>query len=374
MAELQGRNALAGAAGAVAGEQAANILLEQMFPGKSAADLTEEQKQTISAFSTLAAGPAGGIAGDSSAGVLTGAQAGKNAAENNALASRDLGDCRTMSAEACGKAKELSQKILDKNLPSVEDMRDKLAACQDDSCKQTVWQEYRQASDKTIETLKQMALNGELSREELAFINHDLARELAFGGRVDNDKIGRSEYMSWLGGGSGPLSGFFNAELREKELVNQGFSPEDAAQKTKEDQRNMMLIETAMSVIGSKVSNKTNATNVTGGAKRAQQYLSNWPTGDLNAAIKKFAGNNPVITTTEKGKRIYTNPQTGIQVVEDTSGNYFRIYNPNASGKRAYLDLDGNIPNNKTLENGKQTGRSQGEYNEVTHFNIDRKK
>nr|WP_024560418.1 VENN motif pre-toxin domain-containing protein [Franconibacter pulveris] len=85
MAELQGRNALAGVAGAQEGEQAAHILLAQMFPGKSAADLTEEEKQTISAFSTLAAGLAGGIAGDSSAGVLTGAQAGKNAVENNLL-------------------------------------------------------------------------------------------------------------------------------------------------------------------------------------------------------------------------------------------------------------------------------------------------
>ena len=85
VAELQGRNALAGATGAVAGEQAAHILLGQMFPGKSAADLTEEEKQTISAFSTLAAGLAGGIAGDSSASALTGAQAGKNAVENNLL-------------------------------------------------------------------------------------------------------------------------------------------------------------------------------------------------------------------------------------------------------------------------------------------------
>ncbi|WP_448511365.1 hypothetical protein, partial [Photorhabdus sp. MH8.4] len=32
--------------------------------------------------------------------------------ENNALASRNLGDCRTLSPEACGKAKELSQRIL----------------------------------------------------------------------------------------------------------------------------------------------------------------------------------------------------------------------------------------------------------------------
>jgi hypothetical protein len=51
------------------------------------------------------------------------------------------------------------------------------------------------------------------------------------------------------------------------------------------------------------------------------------------------------------------------------SGNYFRIYNPNISGKRAYLN--GNVPNNKLLKNGKQTGRSQAEYNEVTHFNIE---
>ncbi|WP_169924727.1 hypothetical protein [Xenorhabdus mauleonii] len=48
-----------------------------------------------------------------------------------------------MSPEACGKAKELSQRILDKGMPSVEDMRDKLAACQDDSCRKGLWTEYR---------------------------------------------------------------------------------------------------------------------------------------------------------------------------------------------------------------------------------------
>ncbi|WP_214086649.1 VENN motif pre-toxin domain-containing protein, partial [Photorhabdus heterorhabditis] len=50
-------------------------------------ELTEEQKQTISTLSTLAAGLAGGIAGDSTASAVTGAQAGKNAVDNNALAS-----------------------------------------------------------------------------------------------------------------------------------------------------------------------------------------------------------------------------------------------------------------------------------------------
>ncbi|MDF7670414.1 hypothetical protein PT276_04225 [Orbaceae bacterium ESL0721] len=112
----------------------------------------------------------------------------------------------------------------------------------------------------------------------------------------------------------------------------------------------------------------------TGGAARAEQYSSNWTTANLEKAIENFAGKNPVITTTEKGKRIYTNPTTGIQVVEDINGKYFRIYNPNLSGKRSYLDLNGEIPNNKVLGNGKNVGRNQGEYNQVTHFNIERKK
>jgi hypothetical protein len=37
--------------------------------------------------------------------------------------------------------------------------------------------------------------------------------------------------------------------------------------------------------------------------------------------------------------------------------------------KRKYLDLQGIVPSNKKLPNGKQAGRTQSEYNEVTHFN-----
>jgi hypothetical protein len=107
----------------------------------------------------------------------------------------------------------------------------------------------------------------------------------------------------------------------------------------------------------------------TGGAARAAQYSANWPKANLNGAIDKFAGPNPVITTTDKGKKIYKNPQNGVEVVEDTNGNYFRIYDPSLSGKRKYLNLEGIVPSNKTLPNGKQTGRTQSEYNEVTHFN-----
>ncbi|WNJ81271.1 VENN motif pre-toxin domain-containing protein [Cedecea neteri] len=46
-----------------------------MYPGIKREDLSEEQKQTISALSTLAAGLAGGLAGNSTADVVAGAQA-----------------------------------------------------------------------------------------------------------------------------------------------------------------------------------------------------------------------------------------------------------------------------------------------------------
>ena len=82
VAELQGNSGLAGGAGAVAGEVAADIIRKQLY-GKEVKDLTEEEKQTISALSQLASGLAvaagGGSVGDASAAISS----SKNAVENN---------------------------------------------------------------------------------------------------------------------------------------------------------------------------------------------------------------------------------------------------------------------------------------------------
>ncbi|WP_343464427.1 VENN motif pre-toxin domain-containing protein [Pantoea sp.] len=66
VAQLQGNSALAGAAGATTGE----FIAQQMYPGVKRSDLTEQQRQTISALSTLAAGLAGGVAGNSTSGAV----------------------------------------------------------------------------------------------------------------------------------------------------------------------------------------------------------------------------------------------------------------------------------------------------------------
>ena len=112
---------------------------------------------------------------------------------------------------------------------------------------------------------------------------------------------------------------------------------------------------------------KGTSETVAGGTKRAKQFANGWGNGSLYDSIKKFApGSTPISTTS--GKLIYTNNITGIQVVYDKAGNYFRIEDTNILGKRRYLDLDGNSMTNKIV-NGKQMGRPKGEYQQLTHFN-----
>ncbi len=67
---MPGNNAAAGAAGAVSGELAASIITKQLYQ-KSPEQLTEAQKQTVSALSQLASGLAGGLISDSTAERLT---------------------------------------------------------------------------------------------------------------------------------------------------------------------------------------------------------------------------------------------------------------------------------------------------------------
>lgn len=90
-AQANGNNELAGATGAAGGELMARYIAGEMYPGVRPEDLSEEQKQTLSALGTLAAGLAGGLTGDSSADAVAGAQAGQNAINNNLIGGSDEG-------------------------------------------------------------------------------------------------------------------------------------------------------------------------------------------------------------------------------------------------------------------------------------------
>ncbi|WP_206612505.1 VENN motif pre-toxin domain-containing protein, partial [[Pantoea] beijingensis] len=83
----QGNNALVGASGAATAELVGMIAVNAY--GKPVSELSETEKQTVSALATLAAGLAGGLTGGSSADAVAGAQAVKNAVENNYLSSTE---------------------------------------------------------------------------------------------------------------------------------------------------------------------------------------------------------------------------------------------------------------------------------------------
>ena len=89
LAQLGGNSATAGAAGAAGGELMARAILSTMYPGKQASELTQDEKQVVSALGQLAAQLSAGVASGSVDGGIQGAVAGKNAVENNALGSDD---------------------------------------------------------------------------------------------------------------------------------------------------------------------------------------------------------------------------------------------------------------------------------------------
>ncbi|XLP62751.1 VENN motif pre-toxin domain-containing protein [Gallibacterium anatis] len=107
-----GNNAAAGAAGAVGGELAAKIITEQLYQ-KTPDQLTEAQKQTVSALSQLASGLAGGLISDSTAGGINAAEIGKRAVEDNFNLNYTNEELEGMSikANAAVLQKELDQQV-----------------------------------------------------------------------------------------------------------------------------------------------------------------------------------------------------------------------------------------------------------------------
>ena len=99
-AQLNNQSAVAGGLGAGGGELAARYIAGQLFPGKTAQQLSESEKQQVSALSQLAAGLAGGLATGDTAGAVTGGQAGKNAVENNSLSGDKARESVKQAAES----------------------------------------------------------------------------------------------------------------------------------------------------------------------------------------------------------------------------------------------------------------------------------
>ncbi|GAB3412978.1 hypothetical protein GCM10027361_24200 [Erwinia aphidicola] len=112
-AQLNNQSAVAGGLGAGGGELAARYIAGQLFPGKTADQLSESEKQQVSALSQLAPGLAGGLATGDTGGAVTAAQAGKNAVENNALSVPD-NKARAQEMTQCQGSAACKNAVIDK--------------------------------------------------------------------------------------------------------------------------------------------------------------------------------------------------------------------------------------------------------------------
>ncbi|OTA16719.1 hemagglutinin-related protein [Xenorhabdus beddingii] len=127
IAEMKGGSATAGAVGAASGELAASTIANALYPDKKLSELSPDEKEKISNLATLAGGIAAGLATDSTAGGVAGAQGAKNAVESNYLYEDDsrnldkgLAECKAKGGD-CGAVIQKYLDISNKNSAELEE-------------------------------------------------------------------------------------------------------------------------------------------------------------------------------------------------------------------------------------------------------------
>ncbi|MDM3888418.1 toxin glutamine deamidase domain-containing protein, partial [Pseudomonas sp. BCRC 81390] len=140
VAQAQGNSAAAGAAGAATGE----LIAARIYPDKSRDQLSEEEKQTISALATLASGLAGAATGGGLTDAVAAGQAGRNAAENNALS--DIAE-----ALAAGKTPEV---VAEEHVKAENERyrQQNCAGLSSDACSVKMYKERREHLNDTLST------------------------------------------------------------------------------------------------------------------------------------------------------------------------------------------------------------------------------
>ncbi|WP_420820574.1 hemagglutinin repeat-containing protein [Proteus alimentorum] len=122
LALAKGENAMAQATGAMTGETV-GILSHSLY-GKTPEELTETEKQNISAWATLASGIAGGLISDNSAGVANAAQTGKVVVENNWLSTNQLDNFAHQARNCVGDAcQKIIRDMVDTNIRQQEEIK-----------------------------------------------------------------------------------------------------------------------------------------------------------------------------------------------------------------------------------------------------------
>jgi len=162
VAGVQGNSSVAGGIGAATGE----LIAANLYPGKKPEDLTENERQIVSALSSLAAGMAGGLASGDTAGAVAAAGAGKTAVDNNFL-SGDQTKAFDHEMQQCTREGDCT-KVIKKYVALNEENRELLKA----TCLEKSWVCYGNSRDVVLTGLN----------------SADPSRPVSFGG-IENDNV-----------------------------------------------------------------------------------------------------------------------------------------------------------------------------------------
>ncbi|WP_421522850.1 VENN motif pre-toxin domain-containing protein [Neisseria yangbaofengii] len=380
-------NALTGAISAGSAEAAAPLIGSYLYGEKDGSKLTTEQKETVTAITSLLGAATGATVGNSATNAAQGSLNADSAVENNSILSR------TARTRLNPQSKVLYDRIIQKgNFHTVEDFNHAYAQCPNKACQNAVVQAFQKERERFFTYLADEIKDGK-QRELLI---KEFAPVMSGENSLLGGRFGQAAAINWSGYQDGFLARFPDAWIEKDKIAQKtasGMSLEQAERSAMKE----MLIPQAISAalvgaVGSKINPAYKAAKqtdgshakpkepstvdgemvfvpqkATGGGHRAETHSKNWQKADLNQVIKKFIGTNPKVYFTPKGKAIYEG-KNGIQVIYDIEGRYFRILDTKRSGAHVYLDLDGNVPSNKINTRGKQQGRTKAEYNEVTHF------
>ena len=100
-----------------------------------------------------------------------------------------------------------------------------------------------------------------------------------------------------------------------------------------------------------------------------EKYRSNWARYSLTETVKRLLPNANAKAIANTSKIYYTDDNTPVEIVYDSMFDYFRIQARGSRRQIDYRDINGNVlPNNVTLANGKQRGRTKSERMVETHF------
>ena len=169
LALSKGENAGAQSLGAMTAE-AVGMLSQELYK-KKPSELTEDEKSTVSAFASLAAGIAGGLVGGDTSSAANAAEAGKTTVENNQLSGKDVLNMQN-ELEVAEKEGKDTQPIHEKYGALSEKQREEaiVKECSNNVyCSLAAWEMMNTGSEQANSKL--VAIFSKLSPEEQAKFN-----------------------------------------------------------------------------------------------------------------------------------------------------------------------------------------------------------